>query len=171
MNMAEREGLRRRCSRPTGRLRCAVAFRCRNAPSVEPSFLIPRVRIPERWGWERKRGHLGPLAKFWRRGRDSNPRYSREYNGFRDRPVRPLRHLSEFLNRAGSSRHGGANPSRFVCRSGSRPDMCRLEAYIPFPQGIRRRISQSLPTRRYWKRSCRRLGRPCQNSNSSGCRR
>ena len=31
----------------------------------------------------------------WRRGRDSNPRYGYPYNGFRDRPVRPLRHLSE----------------------------------------------------------------------------
>ena len=29
-----------------------------------------------------------------RRGRDSNPRYSCPYNGFRDRPDRPLRHLS-----------------------------------------------------------------------------
>ena len=29
-----------------------------------------------------------------RRGRDSNPRYSYPHNGFRDRPVRPLRHLS-----------------------------------------------------------------------------
>ena len=30
----------------------------------------------------------------WRRGWDSNPRYSCPYFGFRDRPVRPLRHLS-----------------------------------------------------------------------------
>ena len=30
----------------------------------------------------------------WRRGWDSNPRYARAYNGFRDRPVRPLRHPS-----------------------------------------------------------------------------
>ena len=29
-----------------------------------------------------------------RRERDSNPRYSKEYNGFRDRPIRPLWHLS-----------------------------------------------------------------------------
>jgi hypothetical protein len=31
---------------------------------------------------------------IWRRGRDSNPRYPQGYNGFRDRPDRPLRHLS-----------------------------------------------------------------------------
>ena len=30
----------------------------------------------------------------WRRGWDSNPRYACTYNGFRDRPDRPLRHLS-----------------------------------------------------------------------------
>ena len=31
----------------------------------------------------------------WRRGRDSNPRNAYALNGFRDRPVRPLRHLSK----------------------------------------------------------------------------
>ncbi len=30
----------------------------------------------------------------WRRGWDSNPRYARTHNGFRDRPDRPLWHLS-----------------------------------------------------------------------------
>ena len=30
----------------------------------------------------------------WRRGWDSNPRTACTVNGFRDRPVRPLRHLS-----------------------------------------------------------------------------
>ncbi len=30
----------------------------------------------------------------WRRDRDLNPRYCCQYNGFRIRPVRPLRHLS-----------------------------------------------------------------------------
>jgi hypothetical protein len=29
-----------------------------------------------------------------RRERDSNPRYSYPYNGFRDRPIQPLWHLS-----------------------------------------------------------------------------
>ena len=29
-----------------------------------------------------------------RRGWDSNPRKARAFNGFRDRPVQPLRHLS-----------------------------------------------------------------------------
>ena len=30
----------------------------------------------------------------WRRDRDSNPGWAQTHNGFRDRPVRPLRHLS-----------------------------------------------------------------------------
>jgi hypothetical protein len=30
----------------------------------------------------------------WRRGWDSNPRYPYGYNGFRDRPIQPLSHLS-----------------------------------------------------------------------------
>ena len=30
----------------------------------------------------------------WRRGWDSNPRYPSGYNGFRDRPIQPLSHLS-----------------------------------------------------------------------------
>ena len=41
-------------------------------------------------------GKTTPWAKqgAWRREWDSNPRYARAYNGFRDRPVRPLRHPS-----------------------------------------------------------------------------
>ncbi len=31
---------------------------------------------------------------MWRRDRDSNPGWAQTHNGFRDRPVRPLRHLS-----------------------------------------------------------------------------
>lgn len=31
---------------------------------------------------------------LWRRDRDSNPGTPQRVNGFRDRPVRPLRHLS-----------------------------------------------------------------------------
>src|SRR5215831_4988291 len=30
----------------------------------------------------------------WRRGRDSNPRNPCGFNGFRDRPIQPLSHLS-----------------------------------------------------------------------------
>ena len=36
------------------------------------------------------------LSRFWRRERDSNPWTANAVNGFRDRPVRPLRHLSIF---------------------------------------------------------------------------
>ena len=34
------------------------------------------------------------IISVLRRDRDSNPGYPRGYNGFRDRPDRPLRHLS-----------------------------------------------------------------------------
>src|SRR5690606_3343243 len=45
--------------------------------------LHQQIKRP-RWG----------LFICWRRGWDSSPRYARAHNGFRDRPVRPLRHLS-----------------------------------------------------------------------------
>ena len=48
-----------------------------------------------------KHNHAARMALYqsaepiwWRRGWDSNPRYAHAYNGFRDRPVRPLRHPS-----------------------------------------------------------------------------
>ena len=41
---------------------------------------------------------LDPLFLYWRRDRDSNPGTSKLVNGFRDRPDRPLRHLSELKN-------------------------------------------------------------------------
>jgi hypothetical protein len=34
------------------------------------------------------------FVRNWRRGRDSNPRYTCAHNGFRDRPIQPLWHLS-----------------------------------------------------------------------------
>ncbi len=37
------------------------------------------------------------MRLFQRRDRDSNPGTSKLVNGFRDRPVRPLRHLSMIL--------------------------------------------------------------------------
>ena len=52
------------------------------------------------------------LDAAWRRGWDSNPRYACTHNGFRDRPDRPLRHLSKGLRRpvyrtAGQARQDG----------------------------------------------------------------
>ena len=54
----------------------------------------------------------------WRRERDSNPRYSFPYNGFRDRHNRPLCHLSG--SKAGLNSAGGADGVR-ECRGGLRP--------------------------------------------------
>src|SRR5262249_8268258 len=49
----------------------------------------------------------------WRRGRDSNPRDPEGSNGFRDRPIQPLSHLSgrEFLTTYGCFRKDG----RLIC--------------------------------------------------------
>ena len=38
--------------------------------------------------------HRESHRKHWRRGRDSNPRRACALNGFRDRPIQPLSHLS-----------------------------------------------------------------------------
>ena len=43
---------------------------------------------------ENKKSEASLHSFLLRRERDSNPRYSKEYNGFRDRPIRPLWHLS-----------------------------------------------------------------------------
>lgn len=54
---------------------------------------------------------------IWRGDRDSNPRYPCGYNGFRIRPVRPLRHLP-WAARMIPARMPLANPPRmdfFVC--------------------------------------------------------
>src|ERR1043165_3416839 len=45
---------------------------------------------------------------FWRRGWDSNPRYACTHNGFRDRPDRPLWHLSEAPLIRGRNARGNA---------------------------------------------------------------
>src|SRR5208337_3801025 len=37
-------------------------------------------------------------SKFWRRGRDSNPRYPFGYAGFQDRSHQPLGHLSGYYS-------------------------------------------------------------------------
>ena len=51
----------------------------------------------------------GPLWRGpWRRGWDSNPRYPQGHNGFRDRPNRPLWHLSARGFAASRPRSAGA---------------------------------------------------------------
>src|SRR5579883_3024278 len=43
-----------------------------------------------------QKAHILDLSeRKWRRGWDSNPRYACTHNGFRDRPNRPLWHLSD----------------------------------------------------------------------------
>ncbi len=46
------------------------------------------------WGRTRKACNLLIYKGSWRRGRDSNPRSEQTDNGFQDRRIRPLCHLS-----------------------------------------------------------------------------
>ena len=75
---------------PSGRRRCASTFLRqlrwlgRTRQGSHPVSLIN----------QKAQRSLGSLV-YWRRDRDSNPGYGCPYNGFRIRPVRPLRHLSK----------------------------------------------------------------------------
>ena len=53
----------------------------------------PPLRSVQSWG-EKNSAAL----KFWRRGRDSNPRYPSGYAGFQDRCHQPLGHLSGYYS-------------------------------------------------------------------------
>ena len=49
-------------------------------------------------GEKKKEQNRDDSAPSLRRERDSNPWTSKLVNGFRDRPVRPLRHLSIYIS-------------------------------------------------------------------------
>src|SRR6267378_1012334 len=67
------------------------------------------------------------LFCYWRRGRDSNPRWLLHHNGFQDRRDRPLCHPSDFgFGRAGGTR----TPNRRFWR----PLLYQL-SYRPTPNG------------------------------------
>ncbi len=70
--------------------------------------------------------------------------------------------------------HSGTSPNWITARGRAATAeriLADSEAAAVARQGIRRVTFQPLSARWYWKRSCRRPARPCQNSNSSGCRR
>jgi hypothetical protein len=78
-----------------------VAFR-RHCGAVS-SCWSPTGTQALRWGaWAQKPlWSWNPFATTfcWRRGRDSNPRYPCGYNGFQDRRIQPLCHLSTGVRR------------------------------------------------------------------------
>jgi hypothetical protein len=94
----------------TGSTRRSRRPRSRRDPESSTSSETKRIPgrhlHPEVNSWSPKvaefLGFSGPITgqrecrpkASWRREWDSNPRYARAYNGFRDRPVRPLRHPS-----------------------------------------------------------------------------
>ncbi len=65
------------------------------------SWRRPNIAPPQQF-----RLHLrgAPMVELWRRGWDSNPRTACTVNGFRDRPDRPLRHLSKVYGGEGGIR-------------------------------------------------------------------
>ena len=93
-------------------------------------------------------------AQEWRRGWDSNPRYPQGYNGFRDRPVRPLRHPSA-RGSVGTGRRrprgpAGPRPARTYLK-GPRPRKRAPPARVgPCRHPIhRRRPGLMIPARRH----------------------
>ena len=85
----------------------------------------------------------GFCCDFWRRERDSNPRYSYPYTAFRVRPDRPLRHLSgrfsvQMYKLFFIIRHFGGKKSvfaAFFCRIGGY-DSLISHLFITFAYGI-----------------------------------
>ena len=91
----------------------------------EPRGGAARLRSPEAYAKSASRvktvsrarkwppARAGGLKRNWRRGWDSNPRYPLGYNGFRDRPDRPLRHLSWVPagGEGGIRTHGRVSPT------------------------------------------------------------
>lgn len=75
--------------------------------------------------------HHVPSAGIWRRGWDSNPRFPRRNNGFRDRPDRPLWHPSAGVGRRqGEPRLGKAGnliQENELCNG----DLCEFQGHFP----------------------------------------
>lgn len=96
LNLAEREGFAGRRAPPS--LRCA--------PAPLAGFAGKRSAFPQLrtlagsnpCAGNKKAGRSGPLLiSTWRRERDSNPRNTCVLNGFQDRRIQPLCHLSGAL--------------------------------------------------------------------------
>ena len=98
MKMAERGGL----EPPQAFRPAALPTRCHTIRRPLRNSAIPQLGASRhernRWLWRasivKKPARPGGRAINWRRGWDSNPRYPSRYNGFRDRPIQPLSHLS-----------------------------------------------------------------------------
>ena len=90
----------------------------------------------------------------WRRGWDSNPRYAHTHNGFRDRPDRPLWHLSVTRGGAPYKHHPSPRNSlrrRRRARGGQTLDMPPLRK-LPHPG----RTRGTTPRQSRWRKPSRR---------------
>jgi hypothetical protein len=111
-------------NRQTGSGKCGNPAQCRFGRDATVRRRVTRAlaetaETPS--GGEARQAAGGP--RRWRRGWDSNPRYACTHNGFRDRPDRPLWHLSgapliggRFCR--GNSAVGGADLPLFRPESG-----------------------------------------------------
>jgi hypothetical protein len=90
---------------------------CHNYSKESPLVIVNKLSTNRRYSTDQPslNNHVqsiqNPLNKgrIWRRGWDSNPRWTRAHNGFRDRLLRPLGHLSvDYLNRLWSWCEEGA---------------------------------------------------------------
>ncbi len=84
---------RRRC----GSARAAAWRRGWNS-NPRTTWTVQGARETDPWAG------AAPRVQRWRRGWDSNPRITCAINGFRDRPIRPLWHLSSLLAARNRSR-------------------------------------------------------------------
>jgi hypothetical protein len=101
----------------------SVFHRPKRAAPTAPTALTPAMGRPSGSATSSVFTALFGFGSKWRRGWDSNPRYACTHNGFRDRPDRPLWHLSgapliggRFC--PGNSAVGGADIPLFSPESG-----------------------------------------------------
>ena len=91
VQIAEREGLSPMipfaCGGRASKTKCSFA--------ALTSIFVFRIRPEQARAYAaNKNARYRRTFALWRREGDSNPRYSCPYNGFRDRPIQPLWHLS-----------------------------------------------------------------------------
>src|SRR5512138_959337 len=84
---------------------------------IGPARLRAFALRPATFAWHRSEG--------WRRGRDSNPWYPSGYNGFQDRRLKPLGHLSAVIGSVTSGRLS-TMPSAIAPKRSIRRALCSV---------------------------------------------
>ena len=114
-------------ARPTGLLTDTRSCRRRRAQKWRGIVVLvhancagfsPILQTVSRW---RKLEIPTINLRLWRWGWDSNPRYACAYNGFRDRPVQPLRHPTADRLSRGFLQAGPVSANLFLNRRAAEP--------------------------------------------------